>query len=215
MTSVHAHAARLSDPQARVAHETEGSSRSTKRAIRHRRQDRRAEDARRARRSISRSCGTGHDHVAQRRAEESVRDRTASVAGRATPADSQSSIGRFKPLSAALMARRPRELVCVVDAFAPRAGGAGAARTEAHRSLPADRHPVEPLEGSEEEDRLAALSRLLLRALQSARAAADSEVHRRREHRFVRRRAGADSRASRSTASAGSSRAISRTIPVR
>ena len=43
---------------------------------------------------------------------------------------------------------------------------------KAHRSLPADRHPLEPLEGPQEEDRLAAFSRLLFRALRSARTTA-------------------------------------------
>ena len=44
---------------------------------------------------------------------------------------------------------------------------------------------VEPLEGSEEEDRLAAVPGLLLRSLRSRRHAADPEVRRRREHRLV------------------------------
>ena len=66
---------------------------------------------------------------------------------------------------------------------------------------------LEPLEGSQEEDRLAAVSRLLLRALRSRRCPAGPEVHRRREHRLVRRQAGADSRATSSTASGCSSAA--------
>ena len=52
-----------------------------------------------------------------------------------------------------------RLVVRALDALAPRAGGARAARTEADRSLPADGHEVEPLEGPQEEDRLAAVSR--------------------------------------------------------
>ena len=62
---------------------------------------------------------------------------------------------------------RDDQLVCALDALAPRAGRARAARAEANRGVPADDYPVEPLEGSQEEDRLAALSRLLLRALRS------------------------------------------------
>ena len=67
--------------------------------------------------------------------------------------------------------RDDRRLVRAVDAVAARAGGARAAGAEAHRVVSADRHAVEPLEGPEEEDRLAALSRILLRALRPARSA--------------------------------------------
>ena len=61
-----------------------------------------------------------------------------------------------------------------LDALAPRAGRPRAARAQAHRRVPADHHALEPLEGSQEEDRLAAVSRLLLRAVRSRRRAARS-----------------------------------------
>ena len=92
------------------------------------------------------------------------------------------------------VADRDVAVVRGLDAVAARAGRARAARAEADRRVPADHHPLEPLEGSQEEDRLAAVSRLLLRALRSRRRAADPEVHRRRQHRVVRGQAGADSR---------------------
>mgnify|MGYP003693879273 CR=1 FL=1 len=100
-----------------------------------------------------------------------------------------------------------RAVVRHLDAIAARAGRARSARTQARRSVPAHHHPLEPLEGSQEEDRLAAVSRLLLRALRSGRRAADPQVHRRREHRVVRGQAGADSATTSSTASASSSAA--------
>ena len=86
-----------------------------------------------------------------------------------------------------------RAVVRHLDAVAPRAGRPRATRPQARRSLPADHHPVEPMEGSEEESRLAAVPRLLLRALRSRGHAADSQVHRRRQHRVVRGQARADS----------------------
>ncbi len=86
--------------------------------------------------------------------------------------------------------------------------------TEGLRSLSADDRALEPLEGPQEEDRLAALSRLLLRALRRRRAAAHPEVHRRRQHRLVRRRNRADSRAGdRRHPPAGRERSAVRSVP--
>src|SRR5206468_4483208 len=81
-----------------------------------------------------------------------------------------------------------------LDALAPRTRGPRAARTKAGRGVSADGRALEPVEGPQEEDRLAAFSRLLLRALQSERSAADTQVQRRRQHRLVRRQAVPDSR---------------------
>ena len=83
--------------------------------------------------------------------------------------------------------RRRRRVVCPLDEVAPRAGRPHAARTEGHRSVPAHGDAVEPVEGPQEEDRLAALSRLLFRAVRSAAAAERVEVRRSGEHRLGRR----------------------------
>ena len=75
----------------------------------------------------------------------------------------------------ALMDTRPAApLVRDLDAVAPRAGRPRAARAQAHRRVSADDHALEPLEGPQEEDRLAAVSRLLLRALRPGGCAARS-----------------------------------------
>jgi hypothetical protein len=58
-------------------------------------------------------------------------------------------------------------------------------------TFPPDGHPLEPLEGSQEEDRLAAVSRLLLRAVRPADGCR-SQVHRVVNISLVRRRARAD-----------------------
>ena len=58
-----------------------------------------------------------------------------------------------------------RALVRDLDPLAPRAGRPRAARAQEDRRVSADHHPLEPVEGPQEEDRLAAVSRLLFRAL--------------------------------------------------
>ena len=92
-----------------------------------------------------------------------------------------------------------------------RSSASSSSRSRSRRSC--RRSPLEPLEGSQEEDRLAAVSRLLLRALRSRRRAAGPEVHRRRQHRLVRGRAGADSRVRDRQHPACWSRATCSTIP--
>src|SRR4029453_6715300 len=77
-------------------------------------------------------------------------------------------------------------LVRGLDAFAARANRARAARAEGCGSFPPDRHAMESLEGPQEENRLAALSRLLLPPLPTPRATPGFEVYGRREHHFVR-----------------------------
>ena len=61
------------------------------------------------------------------------------------------------------------------------------------RRVSADDPAVEPLERPEEEDRLAAVPRLLFRPLRSGRHAGHPEVRGRREHRLVRGETGAHS----------------------
>ena len=102
-----------------------------------------------------------------------------------------------------------------LDALAPRAGRARTARAEGLRGVSADDPAVEPLEGSQEEDRLAAVSRLLLRALRRARAAPDPQVHRASSTSSRSTATSPRSPTSRSTASGGWSRAICSTIPAR
>ena len=115
------------------------------------------------------------------------------------------------------MATRPATAAVVrrVDAVARREGRARPARREGRRGLPADRHPLEPLEGPPQEDRLAAVPRLLLRALRPARFAADAELHRRGDDRVVRRQAGAGAgRRGGEHPPAGDERAAVRPVPV-
>ena len=129
--------------------------------------------------------GAGDHRVEERGREEGVRGRPGEQVEEPAPRSRRSVEARLD--SAAPVVRH-------LDPLAPRAGRPRAARAEAHRRVPADDHALEPLEGPQEEDRLAAVSRLLLRALRSRRRAAHPEVHRRREHRLVRGQAGADSR---------------------
>ena len=111
----------------------------------------------------------GDHRLEERRSEEGVR-------GRRQAAEPTAAHRAMTPEWFAIWTRSRHEKA-----------GARSARAEARRSLPADDHQVEPLEGPQEADRLAAVSRLLLRALRRHRAAADPEVRRRRHHRRHRR----------------------------
>ena len=71
-------------------------------------------------------------------------------------------------------------LVCGMDPQPPRARRVRPAGRARHRCVPADHAALEPLEGSEEEDRVAALPRLLLRPVRSGMPLGGAEMHRRR-----------------------------------
>ena len=87
----------------------------------------------------------------------------------------------------------PTPVVRDLDPLPARTGRPRANARQGLRGLPADDRPLEPVEGSEEEGRLAALSGLLLRAVRPEGTAADPDVRRRRQHRLVQRRDCADS----------------------
>ncbi len=110
---------------------------------------------------------------------------------------------------------RSRRVVRDLDAVATRAGRSRAARAQGLRSVPPDDHALEPVEGPAEEDRLAAVSGLLLRALRESRtacpsspapASSASSPSTATSRRFPSRR---------STRSGGSSKASCSTIRVR
>ena len=100
----------------------------------------------------------GDHRLEERRDQESVRGRRQAAAsrrivmGHADVLTPEASAAGFEWL---------RDL----DAFASRKAGAGSARAETRRRLSSDDYEMEPLERSQEEDRLAALSGLCLRAL--------------------------------------------------
>ncbi len=142
-----------------------------------------------------------------------------SSSGRTTSCEGVRAAGRgqSRQQSPAREARIDRYAGVVrhLDALAARAGRPRADRPRRARGVPADHRPMEPLEGPEEEDRLAAFPGLLFRAVRRRRAAADPEVHRRRQYRL---RSTARLRrfpSTRSKASAGWSRATCSTIRVR
>ena len=90
----------------------------------------------------------------------------------------------------------PDALVRRLDPQPARAGRPHAARRKSDPGVPADDVAVEPVEGSKEAYRRAAVSRLRLRAVRSGDAAGGAQVQRRRLDRVVQRRAraGAGSR---------------------
>ena len=154
-----AHAARLSDPASsnrRRRRQTlpfEQAREQISERVVHRQAARRVPE-------VPREAARAGDHrVEERGREEGLRRRARAAAGQ----------GRA-PAAAPAAPDRPWNCCAVVrhlDPLAPRAGRPRAARAQAHRRVPADHHPLEPLEGPQEEDRLAAVPRLLLRAVRS------------------------------------------------
>src|SRR6185436_4053356 len=98
----------------------------------------------------------GDHRVEERRSEDGVSGRPC-AAGKGGRSGSARALNENHGVFVAVVRH--------LDTLATRAGGPRAARSQARRSLPPDDHALEPMEGPQEESRLAAVSRILLRAL--------------------------------------------------
>ena len=116
---------------------------------------------------VSRTAsGAGQDRLQERRVEEGLRESACGSArspGARDIAEILVSYPRwtisYRQLrTASTPSDAAPAVVRHLDTVASRTGGSRAARTETDRGVSADDHEVEPLEGSEEEDRLAAVS---------------------------------------------------------
>ena len=149
------------------------------------------------RRSTARGSGSRcavpqpHSHPGDHRVEERGAEEGLRAADCAREERGRHALEhRYSGLDRSAGGDRGRSLVRRLDAVPPRAGRPGAAfPSRGLPGLPADDLAVEPLEGSQEAGRLAAVSRLLLR---SASTAAERlpilKCTGRRQHRLVRRR---------------------------
>ena len=142
----------LPDPEAGVVRPRPRRCRSSRRASRSATASSRRSGARSSK-SISRNCA--------RRRSSSGRTRSSRRRTRRPASRLKSGVACPRRNRPAPVDRSHPAVVRHLDALAPRAGGPRAARTEADRRLPADDPPLEPLEGSQEEDRLAAVSRAI------------------------------------------------------